>query len=114
MLTFQDNDAQMQVTKFLWKKVCHCTSVVVVQNLCSLISWKFMIFKRLVGSGFCCSDCSVSRIIYGRCTATCAEYIMLDPFSLQQMDRSGISSLEYLRKCLLGFHLMYKHREELN
>jgi hypothetical protein len=103
MLTFQDNDAQMQVTKFLGKKVCHCTSVVVVQNLCSLISWKFMIFKRLVGSGFCCSDCSVSRIIYGRCTATCAEYIMLDSFSLQQMDCSGTSLLEYCRLMFSGY-----------
>ena len=87
IVIFLDNDAQMQVTKFFWKRSFHLGCG---QNLCSLSRWKFIVFKILVGFGFYCSDCNVSRIIYGRCTATCAEYIMLDPFSLQQMDRSGI------------------------
>lgn len=41
------------------------------------------------------SDCSLSCTIYGRWKATCAEYLMLDSFSLQQMDRSGTLWLDY-------------------
>jgi len=66
------------------------------------MSYRFLIQMEVpainnpVAFEFCCSDCSISSIIYGRCTATCAEYIMLDPFSLQQMDRSGTLWLKYM------------------
>lgn len=39
---------------------------------------------------------------------------MLDPFSLQQMDCSGTLWLvyRYMGGIMLGFHLIYEHREE--